>query len=106
MAIGDLSGMTKGILDYFNPKSLNPIVLIFHFSIIVIWILGVHWIYFRKGADFLAQHPGLILFRGPGIYRDITSITTIKIFFALALSGGIAGMTMIWLMDIPTMLKK
>lgn len=103
MAIGDLTGSTNGIWDYFHPKSMNPMVLIFHFSIIIIWILGSNWIYLKDGATFLTKHPGLIKFHGPGFSKDITSPVTIEIFWALGLAGGIAGMTMMWLMNIPTM---
>jgi hypothetical protein len=103
MAIGDMTGITNGVWNYFHPKSMNPMVLVFHFSIVVIWILGSNWIYLRGGADFLARHPGLIKFHGPGLYKDITSPKTIKMIWALALLGGIAGMTMMWLWDIPTM---
>lgn len=102
MAIGDLTGITHGIWDYFNPKSMNPMVLIFHFSIIIIWIRGSIWIYLKDGATFLAKHPGLITFNGPGFNKEITSPVVIKIFWALALAGGIAGMTMMWL-NTPTM---
>lgn len=102
MAIGDLTGYTNGVGDYFHPKLMNPMVLIFHFSIIIIWTLGSNWIYLKDGATFLANHPGLISFNGPGFSNDITSPVAIKIFWALALAGGIAGMTMMWLMNTPT----
>jgi hypothetical protein len=102
MAIGDLTGITNGVWDYFPPKSMNPMVLGFHFSIVILWILGSNWIYRRGGADFLAKHPGLITFDGPGFKQDITSPNTIKIIWGLFLVSGIAGMIMMWLWNLPT----
>ncbi|MDF3078009.1 MAG: hypothetical protein K0S09_1898 [Sphingobacteriaceae bacterium] len=101
MAIGDLTGITNSIEDYTNPKSLNPMVLVFHFSIILLWLLGSNWIFLKNGANFLAKHPGLITFHGPGINKDITSPLAIKIFWCLGLAGGIAGMTMLWFINFP-----
>jgi hypothetical protein len=99
MAIGDLTKITNGIWEYFNPKLMNPMVLLFHASIIIIWIIGSNWIYFKNGADFLAKHPGLFKFEGPGFSNDITSSKAIKIIWTLGLIGGIAGMTMMWTMN-------
>lgn len=101
MAIGDLTSQTNTVFDYFNPKSFNAFVLAFHLSIIVIWVLCVRWIYFKNGADFLVQHPGLIHVRGLGGAVKPTA-TLIRLFFALALLGGIIGMTAMWLVDFPT----
>lgn len=100
MAIGNLSGMTNNTFEYLNPKTMNPIVLIFHASIIVLWILSINWIYFKNGAEFIEQHPGLIR---KSSFSGNTNVTAkqIKLFFPLMLLGGIAGMIMMWLMNIP-----
>ena len=99
MAIGDLTKISHGIWDYFDPKSMNPMVLLFHFATIVIWIMGSNWIYLNDGAVFLARHPGLIKFEGPGLSSDITSPKAIKLIWTLGLVGGIIGMVMMWTMD-------
>lgn len=101
IALGNLSGMTNSIFDYFNPKSMNPIVLLFHASIIVIWILSVRWIYFKEGAEFMERHPGLLQKSSLSGNSEITA-KQIKIFLPLMLLGGIAGMVMMWIMDIPS----
>jgi len=101
IAIGNLSGMTNNIFDFFNPRAMNPVVIIFHASIIILWILGIRWIYFRNGAAFLKSHPGLIQKRGFNDNADVTA-EQIKIFFPLMLLGGIIGMIMMWVMEIPT----
>ena len=99
--IGNISGMTHSTFDYFNPRSMNPIVLIFHFSIIVLWILSVRWIYFRNGAEFIETHPGLFMESPFSGNTNLTS-TQIKLFFPLVLLSGIVGMIMMWLIDIPS----
>jgi hypothetical protein len=100
MAIGDLTKITDGTWDYVNPRQLNPMVLIFQISVVVIWIIGSKWIFTENGAEFLAKHPGLIRFNGFGTSKDITSSSTIKIIWTLGLIGGIVGMIMMWIMPI------
>lgn len=100
MAIGSLTGRTNSVYDYFHPRTLNPFVLILHFYIIVIWILAVRWIYFKNGADILVRHHKVLAIRGFGDSVTPTS-AIIKIVFALALLGGIVGMTMLWFADFP-----
>ena len=101
MMIGDLSGVTQNTFEYFNPKAMNPMVLVFHFSIIVLWVLSVRWIYFKDGAEFIVTHPGLIQ---KSSFSGKTNVTVkqIKFFFPLMLFGGIAGMIMMWIIDFPT----
>ena len=101
IGIGNLSGMTSNIFDYFNPKTLNPMVLLFHASIIVLWILAVYWIYFKNGAEFIEKHPGLIVKQYPSSDRN-PSVSSIKILSPLILFGGVVTMVMMWVIDFPT----
>lgn len=98
--IGNLSGMTQSLFEYFNPKAMNPIVLIFHFTIILIWVLGIRWIYFKNGAEFIEDHPGLFQ---TSSFEGSTNVTAnqVKLFFPLMLLGGVIGMVMMWIVDIP-----
>ena len=98
--IGNLSGITQNFFENFNPKAMNPMVLIFHFSIIVLWVLSVRWIYFKNGAEFIEKHPGLIQ---KSSFSGNTNVTAkqIKLFFPLMLLGGITGMIMMWIADFP-----
>ncbi len=93
--IGNLSGLTKDIFEYLDPKAMNPIVLIFHLSIIILWILGIRWIYFKKGAEFIEKHPGL--FRRSSL-QGISDISAkqVKLFFPLMLLGGVIAMILMW----------
>jgi hypothetical protein len=101
MGIGSLTGMTKSADEFFHPSQLNPIVLVFHLSTIIILLLGIRWIYFKKGAEFLELHPGLIGKRGfSGTTTDV-SAKQVKLFFAVALIGAAIGMVMMWCNVIP-----
>lgn len=103
MAIGDLTGLTNGIWDYSVPRLMNPIVILYHISIVLIWALGSRWIYFKGGADFLVKHPGLLRIHGLSKTKDITSILMIKIIWTLCLFGGIIWFIMTWFSRIPSM---
>lgn len=94
MMIGALGGMTVSTFDYFKPREMNPIVLIFHAYIILIWILTVRWLYFKKGAEFLEKHAGV------PTNKKMTA-AEIKRTFPLALIGGIAAMVFMWFQDFP-----
>ena len=98
VGIGTLSGQTSSVFDYFHPRQLNPIVLLFHLSIIVLWVLIVRWIYFKNGAEFIEKHPGLVRFNGFTGSRNVTS-REVRTFAPLALAGGILGMIMMWVTD-------
>jgi hypothetical protein len=99
IGIGNLSGLTHSMFDYFNPKAMNPMVICFFTAIFILWGLMVRWLYFKQGAEFLEQHPGLIRFNYFGQYSYATA-TQIKLLFPLALLGGIAGFAMMWHMNI------
>ncbi|MBN2436833.1 MAG: hypothetical protein JXK07_16350 [Spirochaetes bacterium] len=101
VGIGSIGNYTKNIFDYFNPKNLNPFVLIFYISIIFIWVLSVYWIYFKNGAEFIEKHPGLFIKRGFGDNLDKVTAKQIKILLGLGLLGGIIGLIMIWIIDFP-----
>ena len=89
MGIGILFGGVAGVFDYFNPRTGNPSVLAFHLSVVILWALGVYWIYFRGGAEFLVKHPGLMNI-------DIKSASALKLIFALMLLGGITALVVMW----------
>ncbi len=95
MGIGDISGMTNNTFDFFYPRDMNPIVLIFHATVIFLWILLIWWTYFKGGAEFMEKHPGLIQSTGFGA-SDKVSAKYIKIIVPFTISGGIMGMIMMW----------
>ncbi|XOV66311.1 MAG: hypothetical protein ACFHU9_11795 [Fluviicola sp.] len=101
MGFGIVTGLADSLVDFFNPKSMSFIVLAFHLSIIVLWVIGFWWIYFKKGAEFIEKHPGLFEVRGFGTKGYVTA-KQVKIFYPLMIAGGIAGMVMMWNTDFPT----
>ncbi len=100
MMIGSLSGITQNTSEFFSPRAMNPIVLIFHFSLIVLWVLAVRWIYFKNGAEFFETHPGLIQKSGFSGNKHITA-KQVKLFFPFMHLGGIIAMIIMWFIDIP-----
>ncbi len=102
IGIGNLCGFTNSVFAYFRPRELNPMVLLFHVCIIVIYVLSVKWIYFRNGAEFLEQHPGF--FNKSFLSDSNITAKQIKIFFPLMLVGGIIGMVIMWVVDIPVII--
>ncbi len=89
MGIGRLIGGVPGIFDYFTPRRGNPYVLAFYFTILILWILAIWWIYLDGGAEFLVRHPGVF-------NREIRSPTQVKIVFGAMLLGGFAAMARAW----------
>lgn len=101
IGIGIMTGLANSVIDFLNPRSMKPIVLIFHLSIIVLWGLSIRWLYFKKGAEFLEKHRGFIQVHGFGHRADV-SASQIKSFFPIVLIGGIGGMIAMWFIEIPT----
>lgn len=87
MGIGILVGGVSSVFDYFNPRAGNPFVLVFHLSIIILWLLSIIWVYFRGGAEFLVAHPGVV---------NIKSALVLKFLFALMLLGGVIALIAMW----------
>ncbi|SEP57023.1 hypothetical protein [Flavobacterium urocaniciphilum] len=101
IGIGNSLGLTNSVFEYLQPAKMNPIVLIFHFSIIMIWIMLFRFIFFKNGAKFLENHPGVITIKSIGNVNENPSEKTIKFFIAITLIGGIVGMTLMWFIEIP-----
>ncbi|MCU4165482.1 hypothetical protein [Carboxylicivirga caseinilyticus] len=98
IAIGNLSGLTHSIFDYVNPKTMNPIVLVFHGAIAFLWILCVRWVYFKGGAEFFETHPGLFQKSSLSGKTNITA-KQVKLYLPLIILSGIFAMIMMWTTD-------
>lgn len=98
VGIGNLSGWTDSIFDYFNPRAMNPVVLLLHACIVLLWILGLWWIYGSNGAEWIERHPGI--FRKTS-FSGNTEVTAkqIKRFFPVLILAGVTGMIIMWTMD-------
>ncbi len=95
MMIGDLSGITQSASEYFKPRNTNPMVLMFHLSLAVLMLLGIRWIYFKKGGEFLEKHPGLLRL---SILKVKTQVNAqqVKLLFGLMVLGWAIGTVMMW----------
>jgi len=74
MGIGIELGGVPTMFSYFNPGSGNPFILAWYAVIAGLWSLGFYWLFFRGGAAFLVEHPG--------VFRiDLGSPTTVKVWY-------------------------
>jgi hypothetical protein len=73
--------------------------LVFFVSVFTLWIVAARWIYFGDGARKIAEHHLLTIY-GP---RGVSPLTEsrVKLFLGLGLLGGIAGVIMMLIMDVP-----
>ncbi len=102
MGIGNVTGLTDNGFQYFYPRSLNPAVLVFHASIIFLWIYGAIWIYKKQGAEFIEAHPGFVYSRGflKCQNKNLTA-KQVKFFYPLMVCGGVVAMAMMWIGFFP-----
>ena len=94
MGLGIIVGGTRGVFDYFDPRSGNPYVIAFHLTGFVLWALAIFWIYVAGGAEFLVRYPGVMNY-------DIKSPLILKLLFAVMLLGGMAAEVAIWSGRLP-----
>jgi hypothetical protein len=94
MGAGLELGGVPSIFSYFRPRDGNPYVVAFFAVVVALWLLGFYWIFARRGAEFLVEHPGLLR-------NDIQSPAVIRIGYCVMIAGGIAGFIFMFTMDIP-----
>jgi hypothetical protein len=90
MGIGTVLGGVPSFIEFFQPRNGNPFVLLFWLTITLLLIVGIWWVYFREGAEFLAKHPGALGAR-------ITSPLLVKIFMGMMFVGGIVVWMGLWI---------
>jgi len=93
MGLGMLFGGVPTIWHYLNPRN-GPVVLTWYATVVALWIASIYWLFFRQGAELLLAHPGL--FNVPGDRPWV-----LKAYFLLCLAGGVAGLLMMILWDVP-----
>jgi hypothetical protein len=94
MGVGILFGGVPSVFSYFNPSTGNPYVLAWHAVVIGTWILGVIWIFFRGGAQFVVDHPGLL-------NVNMSKPIYVQLWFLACIGGGILGEVMMWTRQVP-----
>ncbi len=95
MGVGCTLGGVPSVWYYFRPKDGNPYVLAFFGSLVVIhWIIGTIWLFFKGGAEMLVKYPGAL--RG-----EIKDPKMVKAIWLLCLAGSVVGVTMMWMTNVP-----
>ena len=87
-------GGVRSMFSFFRPRDGNPFVLAWFTLVIAEWILGFWWLFFRRGAEFLVEHPGFIGY-------EAKSPATLKVFYCLTILGGIFAFTLMWMTNVP-----
>jgi hypothetical protein len=94
MGMGILFGGVPSAFDYLNPRN-GPFVVAWYVSVVALWVATAHWIFLRGGAEAMVRHPGLLNQPAP-------QASAIKGVVALALLGGVVGMTLMILGYLPS----
>ena len=89
MGIGIMFGGVPTIFSYFSPATGNLFVWAWHATIVAVWIAGIVWLFFRGGAQFIIDHPGLA-------NSTPTKPIQVQLWYLICLAGGIAGEVMMW----------
>jgi hypothetical protein len=98
MGVGIELGGVRNVSSYFRPRDGNPFVLAWFAVVVTLWILGFYWLFMRRGAEFLIEHPGLW-------QRDVKSPAMIRVFYCLMVAGGIFGLWFMLFNDIPEIIQ-
>jgi hypothetical protein len=92
MGAGILFGSVPSMFHYFDPTYPSPFVAAFFGSIFVLWAAGSYWLFARGGAEQIVRHPGLV-------QPSFTSPALIKMLWLLCLAGGVAGVSLMFLVQ-------
>ena len=57
MGVGFTIGGVPSVWHYFNPRDGNGYIPALFASVVLVWISGSYWIFFRGGAKALVDHP-------------------------------------------------
>ena len=94
MAVGLETGHVPSFWYYLRPRDGSPYVLAWYGCVVALWLLGFYWIFLRGGAEMLAKHSRI--FRG-----DLSNPAKVKLMYLLCVAGGVAGLTFLFVMDVP-----
>jgi hypothetical protein len=89
MGVGILIGGLPSVFAYFNPSAGSLYVLAWHGVVISLWIVGIGWIFFCGGAQFLVDHPGLL-------NVNFSNPRLVQLWFSACILGGVLGEIFMW----------
>jgi hypothetical protein len=74
-------------------------VALFFLAVVLDWLAMARWVYVQDGATEIVEHR---LIRANGLTGSIVlTPLRVRLFVGLTLLGGIAGVTMMFLTDVP-----
>jgi len=93
MGLAQLAGGVHRIDEYFQPHRANAWVVAWHGIVLGLWALYLRWLFVRKGAQALADHPGLFRYHisNPTYIKLVScavvgiSVASILVFFSRVL---------------------
>lgn len=97
MGLGCTTGNVPTVFHYFRPRDGNPFVTAFLVSVVLVWVLGTYWVFFRDGAEMLVKYPGWFLC----LYVQTISPTVVKLLWCLGLAAGVVAMVLMFTKDLP-----
>lgn len=89
MGVGILFGGLPDVFAYFSPAGGNPFVLAWHATVVALWIAGIVWLFFRGGAQFVIDHPGIL-------NLSPTHPLQVQLWYLACLAGGVIAEIMMW----------
>jgi hypothetical protein len=89
MGVGILFGGLPSVFAYFSPAGGNPFVLAWHATLVALWIAGIVWLFFRDGAQFFVDHPGIV---NPSPTRPIQ----VQLWYLVCIAGGVMAEIAMW----------
>jgi hypothetical protein len=96
MGVGCTIGGVTSVWHFFRPRDGNPYVLAWFGCIFFLWVSGTFWLFFKNGAETLAQIPGAVQFSNFGTIKDITDPKLIKLIWVLMLICGSIALAIMW----------
>ena len=84
MGVGVVFGGVPTLFHFFKPKDLNPFVLGYHAAIFLDIAFVVRWIYFKGGAEFMAEHPSTMqgMPASPAAIKSLNTLMILGAFIA------------------------
>ncbi len=90
MGMGIVLGGVPSFEEFSQPREGNLFVLAFWLIVLLLLVLGLWWVYFRGGAEFLAKHPGAL-----GV--QITSPILVKVYMGAMFAVGVVVLVVLWI---------
>ena len=89
MGLSIETGRVHSVFSYFHPRDGNPFVSAWFCLVFAEWLFGFWWLFFRNGAELIANHPGFF-------QHQPKSAAMVKLLYCIVILGSILGFTSMW----------